>query len=1091
MASDTNAQDHDLLLSSNNLTIEELIANIESQTDYLVVYNPNEIELDRSFAIHTKSKKITDILFDAFNETNINYSLYNQYIVLKKGENKTKSTSEEKRKKLSGIILDENKEPIIGASVIITGTTTGTITNTEGYFELDIPLQNEKIDVSYIGYVKRTINIKNENNITVVLEEDNKVLDEVVVVGYGVQRKAVMTGSVSTISQSEIKNSSSSNISNALAGKMPGLIALNESGEPGKGSKLLIRGMGTWNNSNPLVIVDGVERSMDTLDPNEIEAISILKDAAAAAVYGARAANGVILITTQRGKVGRPIISVDSYYGFKKPTRYPDLANSFEYATMKNRALQMDGVRENDPRYFTPEQLELYKSGEIDTDWFGETFDKKAAQYYINTRLSGGNEKIKYFVSLGHRNEDYIIPDNDYKQFNFRTNLDIQATKQLNLSVDVDMGKSTNRTSGYTPQYLFQLTALMQPQMPSYHKDGLPYNVNGNHSVEMVRNSGFEKNTSNNARATFKANYSIPWVEGLNIKGMYSYGQSYSFVKKFFLPYTLYDENSEGEITNERIIGEKTSLSERFNQNKNYLYNVQLDYNNTFDKHEIGALFLYEQEERNLDNFNAFRTNFITNAIPELFAGGDEDKDNNGSASEWARNGLIGRFNYAYDSKYMLEASFRYDGSITFPKGSRYGFFPSYSLAWRISEENFIKDKHHWIDNLKLRVSYGTLGNDQVSLWQYMSEFTITSKATIGGSNQNSISIYNDLFPNPNITWEKSSTLDIGLEGTLWNGLLNFEIDFFNKRTKDILSPKLRTIPGTFGAKLPDENYGILRNRGIEIMLSHFNTIGKDLSYNIGMNFSFTRNKVIDFDESESTPEYYKVVGRPFTYTSGRRPYAGLVGMKAIGFFESQEDINNWPKQFNGGQKPGDIKYADVNGDGVINENDLIVVSRFGNIPEIVYGINFGIKWKDLQLTGLLQGVANKSIMLSGIGRTMFRQGNNNFFKYLSDDAWTPDKTNAKYPRPYVGENNNNNRNSAIWQKNGNYLRLKNIELSYTIPKQIINRLDFFDNVRIYLAGTNLLTFDKLKVMDPETSSASAQYYPQQKSINFGINLTY
>ena len=388
----------------------------------------------------------------------------------------------------------------------------------------------------------------------------------------------------------------------------------------------------------------------------------------------------------------------------------------------------------------------------------------------------------------------------------------------------------------------------------------------------------------------------------------------------------------------------------------------------------------------------------------------------------------------------------------------------------------------------------------------YMSEFVYSDITTIGGGNVNSIAVYKDLFPNPNITWEKSSTFDVGLEGLLWQGLLGFEIDFFAKRTKDILAPQIRTIPETFGATLPDVNYGILDNKGLEISLTHSHQIG-DFTYRIGGNFSFVRNKVIQFDESETTPDYYKVVGRPFTHTlstSGTkvslmdnttekigRPYAGLVGMKALGIFQSQEEIDAWPKQFNGGQKPGDVKYADVNGDGMINENDLIVVDRYGSIPEIIYGFNISCGWKGFEFSALFQGAAHKSIMLDGYGTTMFLDGSSNYYSYLSENSWSPENRDAQYPRAYVGGNSNNNRASNIWVKNGNYLRLKNIELSYTFPKSLLEKTKVINGLRLYINGTNLLTFDKLDIMDPEMTGGSAQYYPQMKSVNFGLNFTY
>lgn len=1094
-ATEANSQTTRVSINANEITTQELIQEIEKQTDYLFVYKKDEVNLNRKVSINVSNKTVAEVLNKAFLQTNIVYAVEGSNIMLMKKEQEVAASAivQQKGRTINGVITDSKGETIIGANVSVKGTTNGTITDMDGKFTLEVP-NNAHIVISYIGFLTQDINVGNKTSLNIQMEEDTQNLEEVVVIGYGVQKKTSVSGAISTINQNDIKKATTSNLTDALVGRMPGLIAVNESGKPGSGSKLLIRGQGTWNNSDPLVIVDGIERDFSNLDPNEIDNISVLKDAAAAAVYGSRAANGVILVTTKRGKDGKPSIKLDTYYGLKSVTRYPDLANPYEWATTRNKAYLMDGVNPNDTRIFTEEQLQKFKSGGQGTDWYRQTFNKNAPQYYANLNLSGGSERVKYFVSLGHHNEDGMTDNYNYKKYNFRSNIDAKVTDRFTLSADVDASTRSFNSSGWEPEDLYSLVARQNPTLPAYHFNGLPANTNGEHLPEMVHNSGYNKQTYNDFRVTFKADYKVPGIEGLTAKAMFSYGKNYTYNKKFFIPYSMYDINENGDITNTKVVGEKTKLDEAFDQGDGYTYNVSLNYNRTFGKHDVGLLFLYEQEASKGNKFSAFRTNFVSNSVPQLSAGGDADKSNSGTANEWARNGLVGRVNYAYDSRYLIEASFRYDGSITFPKGHRYGFFPSVSGAWRISNEAFIKDNFSFIDNLKLRASYGTLGNDQVKLWQYMSEFVYSDVATLGGKNINSIAVYKDLFPNPNITWEKSSTFDIGLEGMLWQGLLGFELDFFAKRTKDILAPQIRTIPETFGATLPDVNYGILDNKGLEISLNHTNQIG-DFTYRIGGNFSFVRNKVIKFDESKATPDYYKVVGRPFTHiqttNDSNRPYAGLVGMKALGLFQSQEEIDAWPKQFNGGQKPGDVKYADVNGDGMINENDLIVVDRYGSIPEIIYGFNLSAGWKGFELTALFQGAAHKSIMLSGYGTTMFLDGTSNYYSYLSEESWSPENRGARYPRAYVGGNTNNNRASDIWIKNGNYLRLKNIEFSYTFPKSILAKTKVINALRLYVSGTNLLTFDKLDIMDPEMPGGSAQYYPQLKSVNFGLNFTY
>lgn len=1080
-----------ITIDAKNQNIRQIIQQLEKLSGYSFFFNNELPDLNKTATIQVTNSSIKSTLDNLFKNTNISYQIKEnkQVVLADKGMVSSSSSKKGKVKKITGVVTDEKGETVIGANVVEKGTSNGTVTDIDGKFALDVP-ENADLSVTYIGYTEKIVSVGTQSSYIVTLIEDSKKLEEVVVIGYGVQKKTSMTGSVATVGQSDIKKSSSSNLSNALVGRLPGLIGVNESGKPGEGSKLLIRGQGTWNDSNPLMIVDGVERNFSNLDPNEIETISILKDAAAAAVYGARAANGVILVTTKRGKDGKPTVKLDTYYGLNDVTRFPDLAKPYEWAVTRNKAYLMDGVDPNDTRIFKQEQLDQFQSGAKGTDWYKETFNKSAPQYYANLNLSGGSEKVKYFVSLGHLSEDGLMDNFNYKKYNFRSNIDAQVSKRLKIAADVDASSRSYDSTGWDVKDLYTLVVRQNPTLAAYHPNGLPANTNGEHLPEMVHNSGNYRESTNDFRVTFKADYTIPGIEGLTAKGMYSYGKNYFNNKKFFIPYKMYDVNDAGEITNTKIVGEKSKLDEKFSQSYGYTYNLSLNYNRTFGKHDLGVLFLYEEEVSDGNEFTAFRTNFVSNSVPQLSAGGDADKSNGGKANEWARNGLVGRLNYAYNQTYMFEASFRYDGSITFPKGNRYGFFPSVSGAWRMSNEAFIKDNFSFVDNLKLRASYGTLGNDRVKLWQYMSEFVYSDPATIGGNNINTISVYKDLFPNPNITWEKSSTFDIGLEGTLWQGLLSFELGYFKKRTSDILAPQIRTIPETFGASLPDVNYGILDNQGFEAVVNHANKIG-DFTYRVGANFSFARNKVIRFDETETTPDYNKVVGRPFTHTKDSRPYAGLVGMKALGLFQSEEEINNWPKQFNGGQKPGDVKYADVNGDGAINENDLIVVDKYGSIPEIIYGFNLAGGWKGLEISALFQGAANKSIMLSGYGTTMFLDGTSNYYSYLSDGSWTPENRDAKYPRAYVGGNSNNNRASSIWVRNGNYLRLKNVELSYTFPKSMLDKTKVINGLRLYVTGNNLLTFDKLDIMDPESASGSAQYYPQLKSVTFGLNFTY
>ena len=641
-ATEATSQTTRVSIVAKNISTQELMQEIEKQTDYLFVYNKNEVNLNRKVTIQATNQTVIEVLNKAFSQTDIAFAMEGSNIMLMKKESKETSPSiQQKGRTINGVVTDEKGETIIGANVSVKGTTIGTITDIDGKFTLDIP-EGAKLQVSYIGYLTQDITVGNNTSLNIKLLEDTQNLDEIVVVGYGVQKKSSVSGAIATIAQNDIKKAATSNLSDALVGQMPGLIAVNESGKPGSGSKLLIRGQGTWNNSDPLVIVDGIERDVSNLDPNEVETISVLKDAAAAAVYGARAANGVILVTTKRGKDGKPSVKLDTYYGLKNVTRYPDLATPYEWASTRNKAYLMDGVSPNDNRIFTQEQLENFRTGGQGTDWYKETFNKTAPQYYANLNLSGGSEKVKYFVSLGHHSEDGLIDNFNYKKYNFRSNIDAKVTERFTISADVDASTRTYNSPGWKAEDLFHYVARQNPTLPAYHPNGLPANTNGEHLPEMVHSSGNNKETYNDFRVTFKADYKIPGIEGLVARGMFSYGKNYMYNKKFFIPYSMYDVNENGDITNTKVVGEKTKLDEKFDQGDGYTYNVSLNYNRTFGKHDVGFLFLYEQESSKGNEFSAFRTNFVSNSVPQLSAGGDADKTNAGKANEWARNGLVG-----------------------------------------------------------------------------------------------------------------------------------------------------------------------------------------------------------------------------------------------------------------------------------------------------------------------------------------------------------------------------------------------------------------------------------------------------------------
>ena len=994
-------------------------------------------------------------------------------------------------KKITGTITDaETGESIIGAAVIIKNSSVGASTDFDGKFSINAK-EGDILIITSLGYTSLEVAIKGRSNLTIQLVSDTDRLDEVVIIGYGTKKKVNLTGSITTIKSDDIVKNSTANVSSALSGRLAGVTTIQSSGEPGSdASSIRIRGLSSLNSSAPLILVDGIPRELNNINSNDIESISVLKDAAAAAIYGMRASNGVVLITTKRGK-GKTKLNVNVYSGLQTPTRMPNFLDSFNYATLINEANVNDGV----PERYTADDLQKFKDGSSpdthpNTDWIGETLKNSSSMQSIDISASGSSEnnKIKYFTSLGYLYQDALYDNNNFDRFNFRTNLDIELNKSMSLTTDFSGNLETRDRPGVAASTLFSNIMRTPPTEVNQYSNG------GYSSFSLeprINNAGYNNTQNFDFQSKIALHIKFPFLEGLNLTTQVAYDRATFRNKSFSVPstYTIFDGVDEFSISTPSNRGESASLSESQSQGYKLVTEAILSYDKITEKHEFGAKFIYSKTITQDNYINAAISNLLGTSVDFFIAGDAETRSSSNGTSETGILGYAARVNYSYDNKYLLEFNGRYDGSYKFSKDARFGFFPSVSAAWRISEENFLNNSEV-INNLKIRASYGELGSDvgigglrYLEFFEFGSAFidNSTVSQTIGSSG----------LPDVNTTWEKAKTYNIGVELGLWHNLFTLEADVYSKRTSDILTTRSLQVPNTFGAILPAENIGVVDNKGIEIILNHKNKI-KKLDYYFNFNFGYAKNEIIDIAEPEDVD--------PLRRLTGRQIQAGTrIGFIAEGLFLTQQEIDDLNASAPGGiyqtqnPKPGDIKYTDLNGDGFVNNKDRTIIGK-GNVPEITFGLNLGFNYKQFDFSALFQGAANFDMYLSQEASWAFFNGGKVFDKHLDRAQIGTDgnviNTNASYPRVRLSGNAGNERTSSYWIVPGDYLRFKNLEIGFTLPENVTTKLRI-ERLRIYLNGRNLATWSKIKHLDPENPNQRGWFYPQQKIYNLGINLTF
>lgn len=1094
------SQNTKLTLNLNNATVKEVIKAIEDQSEFLFFYQEKHVDLNRKVTLHATEQEVETIMNQLFAETNNIYVINDRQIVIGvaprrelekqmlrlKGDIKT-VIEQPQQKEITGKVTDSDGLPLPGVSIIVKGTTIGTVTNNDGLFSLNIPLNAETLQFSFVGMRTQEVVVGSQTIIDITMIVDAIGIHEVVAIGYGTQTKVNLTGAVATVNNEELVEVPVASTTQALAGRLPGLISKQSEGKPGTTPSLSIRGFGT-----PLVIVDGIEQdNYHNIDPNEIESFSVLKDASAA-VYGARAGNGVILITTKRGKTGKPRISFNNSVSAQAPTIYPEFVDSWEYAIIQNEANEFAGTAP----MFSDEEIQKFKDG-TDPDYpnidhYATVIKRWSLMENSNLNVSGGNEKVNYFFSVGYLYQDGIYRSNgvDMNRYNIRSNIDIKITDNFSVELDLSTRKTVNHDVPFSSHEIFQTIGTTTNRFPSSYPDPdkITYVGRSSHNPQIKINpdlSGYNNTNRQYQTGALALKYEIPFIKGFNVKIKGNYIGDERYNKTWTKPYSTYYYDRINDNYTVASSGGKYSLTEREDRAQELTFQGLLEYENTSTDHDVKALLVSEIIDTRSNWFNAYKDGFISGAVDQMFAGSSENMSTNGSAFEESRMSYVGRLNYGYRSKYLLEGTVRYDASSRFDKDYRWAFFPSISLGWRISEEKFLQENASFIDNLKLRLSYSHTGYDRNAIaYQYLSTYQFNTQYVFGSSPYKTIE--SNGIENPLISWEDIYTYNAGLDITTWNGLLGAELDMFYRLRDGILGTKTSTLPNTFGATLPQENINSIDNRGFEFVLKHMNRINK-FKYSVNANVSWTRAKYVDYAEQDyEDPDEERLYKRTGNWTNR------IFGYKTDGFFQTQEEIDNstidYDLKGNATLQPGMIKYVDVNNDKVINWRDQVEIGK-GSTPDIMFGLNINCDYKGFDFSMLWQGAADFNILFEQNMRTLTINSVWNSYKFLYDGRWTPDRTNAVFPRTTNGHNSYHNRTSDVWLKSGDYIRLKNISIGYTLPESLVNRINF-NKIRIYFAGYNVLTIDKLGKFpfDPE-GIGSSWTYPVYKSFSFGLNI--
>jgi len=1075
-------------LKLNKSNIGQIFSEIEKKTDYVfIIPDDAASELNKTYvSIIADKKNIKDILEEVLEDTSYTYHIVGRQISIYKNtlkktvETSSKEEQEQEGFPIKGNVTDIDGNPLIGVTIKVKGNSaSGTVSDVDGNYTITVAEKKDVLVFSYIGFRTQEENIEDRKIVNVTLYENIDELDEVVVVGYGTQKKASVIGAISSLSPQNIK-APVAKISSQLAGQLAGVISVQRTGEAGASSTFWIRGMSTFNGeTSPLVLVDGVERDLDLVDPEDVKEFSILKDAAATAIYGVRGANGVMLVTTRSGEMGKPKITIKVDHGIVAPTRVPKMADAIQYAEMYNDAAGY--------AYYKPEVIDAYRTGSDpilypNVDWVEELYKNSSSNTRISTNISGGSKNIRYYVSASYYNEGGLfINDNmkeyntslRYSQFRFRSNIDIDIAKHTTVNVNLATSFEKKNEPGSKGSDIWSYALQTAPNaFPMVFPDGRlpgPGDKQGYNPYALLTQTGYKERLWNNAQSLFgiTQDFSEYITKGLkaNIKVSFDALNYNSLNRTKTSEQWIVNRNAEGELVyNQLVKGDEALSYGENNSGRRTLYiEGSISYARTFDLHSVSALFLYQQSQK-----NNVGQKLSVDALP------------------YRNQGIAGRLTYDYDQRYFIEGNFGYNGSENFSRGHRFGFFPSVAVGWMVSSEKFFKPLENAIDMLKFKTSYGLVGNDKIGAnrrFIYLPTIDTGGKYAFGEGATEYSSIRVGDWANENVGWETVRKFDLGVDISLFNKV-KIQADYFRESRKGIFLER-QAIPSYVGlTKQPWVNIGRMRNRGVDASLEYHQTVG-NVNITARGNFTHARNVILDQDQ----PDWQYL----YQNRTGQAKYQKF-GYVAAGLFKDQQDVDSWADQsaVGGSQaQPGDIKYLDLNGDGIIDNFDQKAIG-YTDIPETVYGFGASFEWKNFDFSIFFQGNANVEFSMRSTMTQAFTAANmnqSNVFSDIYNNYWTPERPNAKYPRLSTAPNSNNDAESTFWFVDGSYIRLKNIEFGYTLPRKITKKANI-NSLRLYFSGVNVATFSKFKLWDPDLQTGASSY-PMNKVFSFGLALSF
>lgn len=1097
-----------ITLDVKNMPCETVFSEISRQSGYQFFFNKRLLRNARAVSVHIQNVPLEKALAICFGNQPFSYSIFDKTIVIGKKEKEekplavTEVTEAIPPVTIKGVVTDDKGNVLPGATIAVKGTDKRVVANDAGEYTIQANT-GDRLEISFIGFETQEIVVATQTNISITLKVAGSGLNEVVVVGYGTQKKSSVTGAIATIKSDEVKNIPVPNLSSALAGRLSGVYVNQNSGAPGYAPSIRVRSVNTWKSTgnDPLYVIDGViseKRQFDAMDYTEVENVTVLKDAASGAVYGARAANGVILVTTKRGAAGKVQLNYSYSYSFDKPSQIPEYVGAADMVRLNNYARTNRGIA---PMY-DEEEVAFFNQNDPAKAWYTLAYKDPELQRHT-VSASGGSEKVKYFLGGTFFDQSAFIKNADFKKYNFRSNLDVNFTKNLSgiFNVSYNQGTKTRFAMqedlvGFdvNPAFgaLWGRLLYYLPNVPPKTSDGKFINPGwiGN-PLAFVEEGGTNTRVERNVALLLGLNYKIPFVEGLSVSGKYSPNYVATTMKLHELKTTLYDvvrKGTNGAIYTDEIVGSiksaypnKERLAKIQEATNNYQLNFSANYVRKFGKHDVDAVLVYEQSEGKYDYFYGVRENFPLVQNDQFWATSAARNDGyvNGTEREYGRASFIGRVVYSYDEKYFINATARRDGSMLFAPDYRWGTFPSVSAGWVLSKENFFRVKN--IDFLKLRGSWGIAGNDAVGGWKWSESYAVTGDYVFGTTPIPRVA-YNGIV-NSRLTWEKTREVNVGLDARLFNGF-SLSAEYFKRHNYDILDSRIASFPVSFGGSMPPENYGIVDAQGYEFELG-YNGVAGQFEYGVRGNFSYATNKVKLRDVAQNAQDVDNPNGRPTDY---------IRMLVATDILRTQKDIDDLPAGYTiYGRQPmlGALNFEDVNGqdgvpDGKIDDYDRQVLKGKHSMNPYTFGLNLNARWKGIGVELFFQGITGISKLYDdGYGRRFFDGARPPSF-WL--DSWSPDNVNAKYPQPVTWDYTVDHLPSTFWLKDGSFLRLQYVNVSYALPKNICQRLTL-SGLNFFVSGTNLVTFSKYKYHDPAVAGMNS--YPTMKTFTFGANVSF